>query len=74
MTVTNTPEKDKIGKRAAERSKKKETSGLKCRKLSSKSKKEIVHYVGKIKETASKTIFEISFLRSMRNRGAWATV
>jgi hypothetical protein len=38
VMATNTPGKDDIEKRAAERSEKKETSGIKCQRFSSKRK------------------------------------
>jgi hypothetical protein len=58
VIATNTPGRDDAEKREAERSEK-ETSGIKCRKISIN--KEIVHYVDKIKEIISKTKFESVF-------------
>jgi hypothetical protein len=50
MIASDTSETDEIEKEAAERSKKERTSGLQdVGNFSSKRKKKIVHYVGKIK-------------------------
>jgi uncharacterized FlaG/YvyC family protein len=67
MIATDTRETDEIEKQVAERSKEKKTSGLEdIGRFSSKRKKKIAHYVGKIKEIVSKTNLEVSFL-NMKN-------